>query len=65
MTQNLARNTNFAENSADCLKALYIQSSQKVRNYDKNHPNLDENEFHEEDDTSDERSLINSFFIQE
>ena len=34
ISSNMARPSSFSENSADCLKALYIRSTSKLRKYD-------------------------------
>ena len=52
----MARPSSFAENSADCLKALYILSSSQIRAYDEPIKKT-ERSFNEE------AALIASFFV--
>ena len=56
ITSNMARPSSFAENSADCLKVLYILSSSQIRAYDEPTKKT-ERSFNEE------AALIASFFV--
>ena len=58
VTQNLSRQTSFAENTEDCLKVLNIIASYRFRKHDKRV--IKSEKAHKDDEES---RIINSFFV--